>query len=158
MPTYHALYITTNVQNCNTSSSVPRSSPSENISNLSIDAFQIQKGRFAHHTFTCRSDQVRSGLFFCRRKYKWTSKMIWRSFDNLKKPPRLLYAFSFDGYSASTTTAFSIQEHLTIRSWHKRKRVNRYKKVERQSRSTFFSVIKSSNKIKFKDNRYIAIT
>ena len=36
--------------------------------------------------------------FFCRRKYKWTSKMIWRSFDNLKKPPRLLYAFSFDGY------------------------------------------------------------
>ena len=115
MPTYHALYITTNVQNCNTSSSVPRSSPSGNISNLSIDAFQIQKGRFAHHTFTCRSDQVRSGLFFCRRKYKWTSKMIWRSFDNLKKPPRLLYAFSFDGYSASTTTAFSIQEHLTIR-------------------------------------------
>lgn len=96
--------------------------------------------------------------FFCRRKYKWTSKMIWRSFDNLKKPPRLLYAFSFDGYSASTTTAFSIQEHLTIRNWHKRKRVNRYKKVERQSRSTFFSVIKSSNKIKFKDNRYIAIT
>lgn len=158
MPTYHALYITTNVQNCNTSSSVPRSSPSGNISNLSIDAFQIQKGRFAHHTFTCRSDQVRSGLFFCRRKYKWTSKMIWRSFDNLKKPPRLLYAFSFDGYSASTTTAFSIQEHLTIRNWHKRKRVNRYKKVERQSRSTFFSVIKSSNKIKFKDNRYIAIT
>ena len=116
MPTYHALYITTNVQNCNTSSSVPRSSPSGNISNLSIDAFQIQKGRFAHHTFTCRSDQVRSGLFFCRRKYKWTSKMIWRSFDNLKKPPRLLYAFSFDGYSASTT-AFSIQEHLTIRNW-----------------------------------------
>ncbi len=54
--------------------------------------------------------------FFCRRKYKWTSKMIWRSFDNLKKPPRLLYAFSFDGYSASTT-AFSIQEHLTIRNW-----------------------------------------
>ena len=85
------------------------------------------------------------------------TKMIWRSFDNLKKPPRLLYAFSFDGYSASTT-AFSIQEHLTIRNWHKRKRVNRYKKVERQSRSTFFSVIKSSNKIKFKDNRYIAIT
>ena len=84
--------------------------------------------------------------------------MIWRSFDNLKKPPRLLYAFSFDGYSASTTTAFSIQEHLTIRNWHKRKRGNRYKKVERQSRSTFFSVIKSSNKIKFKDNRYIAIT
>ena len=158
MPTYHALYITTNVQNRNTSPSVPRSSPSGNISNLSIDAFQIQKGRFAHHTFTCRSDQVRSGLFFCRRKYKWTSKMIWRSFDNLKKPPRLLYAFSFDGYSASTTTAFSIQEHLTIRNWHKRKRVNRYKKVERQSRSTFFSVIKSSNKIKFKDNRYIAIT
>ena len=106
VPTYHALYITTNVQNRNTSPSVPRSSPSGNISNLSIDAFQIQKGRFAHHTFTCRSDQVRSGLFFCRRKYKWTSKMIWRSFDNLKKPPRLLYAFSFDGYSASTTALF----------------------------------------------------
>ena len=80
--------------------------------------------------------------FFCRRKYKWTSKMIWRSFDNLKKPPRLLYAFSFDGYSASTT-AFSIQEHLTIRNWQCQyiikinritvypfiyKRVNRYKR------------------------------
>ena len=26
--------------------------------------FQIQKGRFAHHTFTCRSELGRSGLFF----------------------------------------------------------------------------------------------
>ena len=60
--------------------------------------------------------KIAPAYFFCRRKYKWTSKMIWRSFDNLKKPPRLLYAFSFDGYSASTT-AFSIQEHLTIRNW-----------------------------------------
>lgn len=49
--------------------------------------FQIQKGRFAHHTFTCRSDQVRSGLFFCRRKLIWTSKMIWRSSAISRKLP-----------------------------------------------------------------------
>ena len=57
-------------------------------------------GRFLPHV------KFAPAYFFCRRKYKWTSKMIWRSFDNLKKPPRLLYAFSFDGYSASTTALF----------------------------------------------------
>ena len=35
--------------------------------------FQFQKSTIAHHTFICRSDQVRSGLFFYRRKLIWTN-------------------------------------------------------------------------------------
>ena len=49
--------------------------------------FQIQKGRFAHHTFTCRSDQVCPGLFFYRRILIWISKTIWRSSATSRKWP-----------------------------------------------------------------------
>ena len=48
---------------------------------------RFKKGAIAHHTFTSRSNQVCSGLFFYRRILIWISKTIWRSSATSRKWP-----------------------------------------------------------------------